>query len=28
MEIANEAGDLLCISRLTVAVVKTGTLGP
>lgn len=27
IEIANEANDLLCISRLTVAVVRTGALG-
>jgi 1,4-dihydroxy-2-naphthoyl-CoA hydrolase len=27
IEIVNEAGALVCISRLTVAVVKAGTLG-
>jgi 1,4-dihydroxy-2-naphthoyl-CoA hydrolase len=27
IEIANEAGGLLCISRLTIAVIKTGTPG-
>lgn len=27
IEIANEAGDLLCISRITVAVVKAGASG-
>ena len=28
IEIVNESGELVCISRLTVAVVKMGTLGP
>ncbi len=28
IEIVNEAGELVCISRLTMAVVKTGALGP
>jgi 1,4-dihydroxy-2-naphthoyl-CoA hydrolase len=27
IEIVNEANDLLCISRLTIAVLKTGTRG-
>ena len=27
IEIVNESGELVCISRLTVAVVKMGTLG-
>jgi 1,4-dihydroxy-2-naphthoyl-CoA hydrolase len=27
IDIVNEAGELVCISRLTMAVVRTGTLG-